>query len=184
MLKRKRSQTLRSQTLRNQTLSSSTSKLNKTLKRRKSTRLSQSVPIEIVTYNLFEKNLPKKKQICDFVNNKMINLQIINLPTPPERHAIFVNIISPDLVMISDWGGNKNRNLKNETWKYYHIFIKCLEKKYTNVEYYDVNEELSNIANEKHTKCNHGGCSEYLDLWLNKIYTEGNEYITHTVNYP
>jgi uncharacterized protein YjaZ len=182
MPKRKQSQTLRSQTL----SSSATppSKLNKTLKRRKSTRLSQSVPIEIVTYNLFEKNLPKKTQFCDFVNNKMINLQIVNLPTPPERHAIFVNVISENSVMISDWGGNKNRNLKNKIWKYYHQFIKCLEQKYTNVEYYDVDEELSDKAWEKHDMCSHGGCSEYLDLWLNEIYTEGRGYITHTVNYP
>lgn len=114
----------------------------------------------------------------------MTNLQIINLPTPPERHAIFVNVISPDLVMISDWGGNKNRKLKDKTWKYYHMFITCLEKKYTNLRYYPVDKDLSEKAWEKHKKCEHGGCSEYLDLWLNKNYTEERGYITHTLNYP
>jgi hypothetical protein len=181
MPKRKLSQTLR--------LSSSATPPNKTLKRRKSNRLSKIIKT-IVTYNLYQgTSLPKKTQICDFVNNKMTNLQIVNLPTPKptakkERHAIFVNVISENSVMISDWGGNENRNLKNKTWKYYHQLIKCLEKKYINVEYYDVDEDLSDKAWEKHDKCSHGGCSEYLDLWLNKIYTEGRGYITHTVNYP
>ena len=175
MPKRKLSETLRSKT------SSSSSPPNKTLKRRKSNRSSKSVKT-IVTYNLIERKLPKKTQICDFVNEMKNMPQIVNLPTPPERHAIFVNVISENSVMISDWGGNGNRNSRSAKWKYYHQFIKCLEKKYTNVEYYDVDEELYNIANEKHTKCNHGGCSEYLDLWLNKIYTKGNGYNTITVS--
>jgi|LakMenEpi03Aug12_release.lakeMendotaPanAssembly.Ray.scaffolds.fasta_scaffold516680_2 hypothetical protein len=181
MPKRKLSQTIR--------LSSSVTPPNKTLKRRKSNRLSKLVKT-IVTYNLFERKLPKKTQICDFVENEMkIIPQIINLPTPKptakkERHAIFVNVISENSVMISDWGGNENRNIKRPQWKHYHDFIKCLEKKYKNVEYYDVDQTLYDIANEKHTKCNHGGCSQYLDLWLNAIYTEGNGYNTRTVNYP
>ena len=172
---------------RSQTLSSSATpprKSNKTLKRRKSNRLSKSVPTEIVTYNLFEKKSPKKTQICDFVNEMKNIPQIVNLPTPPERHAIFVNVMSENSVIISDWGGNGNvkRNSKGTKWKYYRNFIECLEKKYANVEYYDVNEELYNIADEKHAKCDHGGCSEYLDLWLNKIYTEGRGYKTYTVS--
>lgn len=160
-------------------------------KRRKSNRLSNSVSIKtIVTYHL------SKNKICEFVDkmeknipDNMTNIpQIVNLPTPPESHAIFVNVMSPHLVMISDWGGNNIINYDTfekkykQKWKFYHQFIKCLEKKYAKVEYYDVDEELYNIANEKHTTCQHGGCSEYLDLWLKKNYTNGNGYNTFTVS--
>lgn len=191
----------RRQTSRRQTSSSSATprKSNNTLKRslsqrslsqspqkkrRKSNRLSNSVSTKtIVTYHL------SKNKICEFVDKMEKNMpQIVNLPTPPENHAIFVNVVSPDLVMISDWGGNNIMNYETfekkhkQKWKFYHQFIKCLEKKYANVKYYDVDEELYDIANEKHTTCQHGGCSEYLDLWLKKIYTNGNGYNTFTVS--
>jgi hypothetical protein len=150
--------------------------------RRKSRRLSNSSkklhPEEIVTYHL-----TKDSKICNFVE-KMKNVpQIVNIPTPPENHAIFINFTDTNEVMISDWGGNNNRFIRREQWKYYHELIKCLEKKYKykNVKYYKVDKELYDIAYAKHKSCRHGGCSEYLDLWLDKKYKNGYITVTETI---
>lgn len=148
--------------------------------RRKSRRLSNSSkqlnPEEILTYHL-----TKDSKICNFVE-KMKNVpQILNIPTPPENHAIFINFTDTNGVMISDWGGNKNRFIKIKQWKYYHELIKCLEKKYKDVKYYEVDQELYDIAYAKHTSCRHGGCSEYLDLWLDKKYKNGYITVTSTI---
>jgi hypothetical protein len=66
-------------------------------------------------------------------------------------------------------------------WKYYIELIKCLEKKYKNVKYYEVDPILYEIADAKHTSCSHGGCSEYLDLWLNQKYKNGYITVTETI---
>lgn len=150
-----------------------------TSSRRKSRRLSNSSkqlnPEEILTYHLTKNN------ICNFVENMKNVPQIVNIPTPPENHAIFINFTDTNGVMISDWGGNNNRYNKGNKWKYYIELIKCLEKKYKNVKYYEVDPILYEIADAKHTSCSHGGCSEYLDLWLNQKYKNGYITVTETI---
>ena len=157
-----------------------TTPLQTTPSRRKSRRLSNSSkqlnPEEILTYHL-----TKDSKICNFVEKMKDVPQIVNIPTPPENHAIFINFTDTNGVMISDWGGNKNRFIKKKQWIYYHELIKCLEKKYKDVKYYKVDPELYKMANAKHTSCRHGGCSEYLDLWLNKTYNNGYITVTETI---
>lgn len=140
--------------------------------------------------------------IREFVNNTIgSGPQVVSLPTPPESHSIFVNVDENNNVMISDWGGKKNRMLginppiqtskkgkkgkkgnKSKDFveelklynqfRQYSILINCLEEKYNNVSYYPVDHTIYDIANIKHNACNgQGGCSTYMHLWIDKHYS-------------
>jgi hypothetical protein len=125
-----------------------------------------------------------KEQIQHFVDNKIVNgPQLVTLPTPPDSHSIFVNVIYDDKVMISDWGGEENqylgietnkKNKKNKTqytkWRQYTLLIECLKKKYTNLSYYPVDRDIDKKASDYHSCNDQGGCSTYIHYWIAKHY--------------
>lgn len=115
--------------------------------------------------------------------------QVVSLPVRIERHAFLVDIQPKNQrIMISDWGGDKNkergieyfqknkrkiRNVNyNENWLQYSQFMELLEKKYNlPIEYYDVDDELYEEADLHHTAHNFGGgCSYYIYKWVSKYY--------------
>lgn len=159
-------------------------------------------------FDLTNANYPYKEftqeQINTFVNNLTDGPQVISLPTPPDSHSIFVNIIPLEdgtkKVMISDWNGEaprflgktqpKNKKEKDaiKQWKYYTMLIKALENKYRtqNVEYYPKDDKLAAEADDKNTKCNNqGGCSEYMYRWIeHKIIPRGHIPIYSQIETP
>lgn len=115
--------------------------------------------------------------------------QVVSVPVRTERHAFLVDIQPKNQrIMISDWGGDKNkargieyfqknkrkiRNVNyNENWLQYSQLMELLEKKYNlPIEYYDVDEELYEEADVHHTAHNFsGGCSYYIYKWVSKYY--------------
>lgn len=115
--------------------------------------------------------------------------QVVSVPVRTERHAFLVDIQPKNRrIMISDWGGSKNktrgieyvqknkRKIRNvnysENWLQYSQLMELLEKKYNlPIEYYDVDEELYEESDMHHTKHNFsGGCSYYIYKWIGKYY--------------
>jgi len=115
--------------------------------------------------------------------------QVVSVPVRTERHAFLVDIQQKNRrIMISDWGGGKNktrgieyvqknkRKIRNvnysENWVQYSQLMELLEKKYNlPIEYYDVDEELYEESDMHHTKYNFsGGCSYYIYKWVSKYY--------------
>ena len=102
--------------------------------------------------------------------------QIVSIPVPPYRHAFLVDV-QPKKIMISDWGGKKNKTagiLGNKNyqpgWEQYSDLMIKLEEKYNRpVEYYAVNKKLYNISDKINTERRGGGCSYYIYEWV-KIY--------------
>jgi hypothetical protein len=156
-------------------------------------------------FDLTNANYPYKEftqeQIDTFVDNLTDGPQVISLPTPPDSHSIFVNIImehGKKTVMISDWNGEaprflgktqpKNKKEAIEQWKYYTMLIQALEQKYgiKNVKYYPKDETLAAEADDKNTKCNNqGGCSEYMYKWIeHKIIPTGYMPIYSQIETP
>jgi len=124
-------------------------------------------------------------QIQNFVDKNIhMGPQLVTLPTPPDSHSIFVEVISNDHVKISDWGGEKNyylgiekkeKNKKNEKqytqWRQYTLLIKFLREKYTKLTYYPVNKEIDKKASDYHSCNNQGGCSTYIHEWIANHYS-------------
>lgn len=114
--------------------------------------------------------LETNENIKLFVNNEINEgPQVVSLPTPPYRHAFLVNI-TPDAIKISDWGGEQNINTKNNAFKNYRVFMNLLKEKYhpRNIQYYPIDAELNELANQQHDMCNGGGCSNYTYAWIKK----------------
>ena len=116
-------------------------------------------------------------ELNKFVNEEITEgPQIVSIPVPPYRHAFLVDV-QPKKIMISDWGGKKNKTagiLGNKNyqpgWEQYSDLMIKLEEKYNRpVEYYAVNKKLYNIANKLNTERGGGGCSYYIYEWV-KIY--------------
>ena len=110
-----------------------------------------------------------------------IGPQMVTLPVPNERHAILVDV-PKTTIMISDWGGRKNEfrglprknNRKNPkyepSWEQYSMLLELLQQKYNlPLDYYEIDEELSDEAFEHHYLYNStGGCSYYICKWTEK----------------
>ena len=108
--------------------------------------------------------------------------QIVSLPIPPARHAFLVYVKTPEKkIMISDWGGSKNRHRgkdkKYPEWHQYTHFMDLLEEKYKGfqIEYYPVDKEIEKKADKHHTEHSSskepegsGGCSYYIFAWAEK----------------
>ena len=115
--------------------------------------------------------------------------QIVSLPVPPSRHAFLVHV-QDDKIMISDWGGmdnlyrgvvkikgKKNRDYESK-WEQYSEIMHLLEQKFKlPIEYYPIDIELSELADEFHKSRptakepdGSGGCSEYIYKWMDKHF--------------
>lgn len=123
-------------------------------------------------------------EIQSFVENQIKpGYQIVCLPMPPDQsHSIVVHVLNKKNVMIVDWGGAENRNKKQKKWVNYTNFIKCLEKIYGKVSYYEIDNDIYGIACQRYdTNNGQGGCSEYVHNWINKyIGKEGQNAIIFT----
>jgi hypothetical protein len=117
----------------------------------------------------------QQKRIIEFVRENIKDgIYIIDLPVPPERHAILIDVQNDKKrVMVSDWGGDiRERNLQlPKRWNVYTSFIRELENIYK-VEYFEVDENLRKLASIEHKsrktiKCEggQGGCSNYIYNW-------------------
>ena len=123
--------------------------------------------------------------LANFVRNEIKpGPQIVSIPIYPQRHAFLVDIQS-DKIMVSDWGGAKNKirgipmingkknQIYDKNWKQYSELFLQLEKfRGLPVEFYDVDPEIYKIANESYIKCNGGGCSHYIYAWVKKHYPQ------------
>lgn len=110
--------------------------------------------------------------------------QIVSIPIYPQRHAFLVDIQS-DKIMVSDWGGAKNKirgipmingkrnNIYDKNWKQYsELFLKLESIHGLPVVFYDVDPEIYKIANDSYIKCDGGGCSHYIYAWVKKHYPQ------------
>jgi hypothetical protein len=103
--------------------------------------------------------------------------QIVSIPVPPYRHAFLVDV-QPKKIMISDWGGKKNKTagiLGNKNyqagWEQYSDLMIKLEEKYNRpVQYYAINRNLYKISNNLNTQRGGGGCSYYIYEWVKDHY--------------
>jgi hypothetical protein len=120
------------------------------------------------------------EKLNDFIQDEITyGPQIVSIPVPPYRHAFLVDV-QPTKIMISDWGGKKNRSCgipRNKNyevgWKQYSNFMTKLEKKYKiPVEYYPVNKKIHKKANKINTEHGGGGCSYYIYEWIKEYYPE------------
>jgi len=130
-------------------------------------------------------------ELRSFVHNAIVENkpQIVDIPTPPERHAILIDVKLDDgKIMVSDWGGFKNetrgfelvyedgRYIKNKDFDnrfiIYSQMMQLLREKYDlPIEYYSVDDELAKESDEHHETCNEqGGCSYYIYKWAAKYY--------------
>ena len=155
-------------------------------KKRKSNRIRGNAPIQII--DIGDNTIPVTDTVLQQIvtDNVKDNIpQIVSLPVPPSRHAFLVHVKTTEgKIMISDWGGksNKTRGRKFKNWRQYSAFMKLLEKKYQlPIEYYDVDCEIKERAEEHHTsyknikeKQGSGGCSYYIFEWLDKYYPNNN----------
>jgi hypothetical protein len=119
--------------------------------------------------------------IDKFVVEKIeVGYQIVCLPMPPdESHSIVVHR-TDNGVMISDWGGANNRSIKSNKWQNYTTFVRLLEEKYESVNYYEVDSEIDGIACKRHEANNgQGGCSQYVDKWIEKYIGKGEKTILY-----
>ena len=119
------------------------------------------------------------EQLNDFVYNDIqMGPQVVSIPIPPQRHAFLIDV-QKDKIMVSDWGGEKNKTLgiyildgkKNKNydinWKQYSELMLLLEEKYgLPLEYYPVDKELYKISYEHSKVCDGGGCSDYIYRWI------------------
>jgi hypothetical protein len=108
--------------------------------------------------------------------------QIVCLPMPPdESHSIVVDMTQDGVVMIADWGGEKNRSLKSKKWVNYVKFIHHLERAFIDrcVKYYPIDDELFERAYERCEE-NHGqgGCSAYVHSWIEKYIAKESFAVT------
>lgn len=128
----------------------------------------------------------KDEELEDFINNEIkYGPQIVSLPVPPQRHAFLVDV-QKSKIMVSDWGGEENKELGTEyisgkknkqyipAFKQYSDFLTKLEDKYNkNIEYYPIDDELHEKAYEFSKQCNDsGGCADYIYAWKKKYYPE------------
>ena len=114
-------------------------------------------------------------QVEKFVNDEIKEgPQIVSMQVPPYRHVFLLDVKS-DVIMISDWEGNVNKE-RNNNWKQYYDIIKLLERKYNrNIKFYSVDDDLYKEA-KKHNDANGGGgCSYYIFSWVSKR----KEYISY-----
>jgi hypothetical protein len=126
-----------------------------------------------------------ESQIKKFVETKIKpGYQIVCFPMPPdESHSIVVELVPYVGAMISDWGGEKNRQPKRSAkdkkkWHNYIAFIKYLEETYGAVSYYPVDEAIDQIACKRYeTNHGQGGCSEYVHNWINVHIGKGKKAI-------
>lgn len=116
-------------------------------------------------------------ELQKFINEEIeYGPQIVSIPVPPYRHAFLVDV-QPKKIMISDWGGKKNKTagiLGNKNyesgWEQYSDLMTKLEEKYNRpLQYYAVNKKLYKISNELNTQRGGGGCSYYIYEWV-KVY--------------
>jgi hypothetical protein len=113
-------------------------------------------------------------ELEDFVKNDIKDgPQIVSIPVPPYRHAFFVDV-QPEIIMVSDWIGEREKTLHvipsnnyKTGWKQYSEFMTLLEKKYERqIQFYPVDEKLYNLAKIQHDNNGGGGCSHYIFSWL------------------
>jgi hypothetical protein len=118
--------------------------------------------------------LVSDSEVAKFVNEIKEGPQIVSMQVPPYRH-VFLLDIQPDVIMISDWQGNANKE-KHNNWKQYYDIIKLVERKYNrNIKFYPVDDVLYKEA-KKHNDANGGGgCSYYIFSWVSKR----KEYISY-----
>jgi hypothetical protein len=120
-----------------------------------------------------------EKQVTELINKINYGPQIISLPVPPWRHAFLLDI-QPDKkrIMISDWGGKKNKTAGIKEgdnyeagWEQYSFIIMKLEEKYRwPTKYFPVDRELYKKSVEHNNMCNGGGCSHYIYAWKEIYY--------------
>ena len=131
-------------------------------------------------------NKPVSDEDLDkFVRNEIkFGPQIVSIPIPPQRHAFLVDI-QKNKIMVSDWGGAKNKfrgiptidGKKNKNydknWKQYsELFLKLESIHGLPVEFYDVDAEIYKAAYDSYIKCNGGGCAKYIYQWVKKYYPQ------------
>jgi hypothetical protein len=172
--------------------SKNVSKIKKTdlisiINRKKITSSKRSKPL-IETKNLgkvpesakYESNIQfaTDDELEYFVNYKITNgPQFVSIPVIPYRHVFLVDI-QHNKIMISDWGGKKNReivdkNSENTGWEQYSDLMNKLESKYNKkIRYYNVDKELYNIAKKFEKEYKGGGCANYIYAWTEKYYPE------------
>jgi len=170
-------------------------KMNKTSKSMKTT--VKNMPVEktierVKLPRIITKTLGKETgsytsksiaPVCQDELQKFINEeiedgpQIVSIPVPPYRHAFLVDV-QPKKIMISDWGGKKNKTagiLGNKNyqagWEQYSDLMSKLEKKYKKpIEYYPVNKNIYKTAYKLNTERGGGGCSYYIYEWVKEHY--------------
>ena len=124
--------------------------------------------------------------IRKFIHNELQEgPQIVNLPTPPQRHAFLVDINTAEKkVKISDWThDHRNRHGEDSTrrdkWDTYYEFLLTLEEYYKMkfeteedpIEYYDIDEDLKTESMRIHgERGGTGGCSDYICKWATHNY--------------
>jgi len=141
---------------------------------RQSSRIEKRVPIE--TKNLgkvgtkYISNTYKHctpTEINRFVEEEIQEgPQIVTLPVPPYRHAIYVDI-QTNAIMVSHW--RESHELNTPEWKTYKRSLDKLQKKYKKqIQFYAIDPELYEKSCEKNRDFSGGGCSQYLYDWIQK----------------
>ena len=124
-------------------------------------------------------NFAPEYEVNDLINKLVEGPKVVSLPIPPnERHAFLIDV-QPNKIMVSDWGGIKNKTLgilgskKYEYgWEQYSDLLKKLEETYKRpIEYYPIDKNLEKEANKYNIECNGGGCSYYIYKWLKVYYS-------------
>jgi len=142
---------------------------------RRSTRLERRPPLET-------KNLGKvgTKYISDtykhctpaelarFVKEEIQEgQQIVSLPVPPYRHAIYVDV-QPNKIMVAHWR-EPHEVSDDPKWKTYNQFLDKLHKNTSKpIVFYEIDRELYKKALEKSRTFSGGGCSQYIYDWVQK----------------
>jgi hypothetical protein len=173
----------------------------KVVKSIRSTRSSRKLPDTLfLNDNLEGKGHTSDENIQDFIHNKLKKSgpQIVNIPVPPETHAILIDVqVDNKKVKISDWGGQRNiydyDEEEKERWKTYFSFILHLEEYFkvffncppgiNPVEFFKVDKLLYKIAYNEHISRKNetcqggqGGCSNYIYNWEQKYCDEEQCY--------
>lgn len=151
---------------------------------RKSLRIAGRDPMRRVQLGVGIRGV-SDEQIQDFVNDEIEpNIpQIVDIPTPPERHAFLVDVqVSNGQIMVSEWGGqgnemrgvSKGRQIADPSFVIYSKLLQLLSAKYNMpIKYYPVDNKLYVEADNHHKECNgHGGCSHYIYKWTKEYYPD------------
>jgi hypothetical protein len=158
---------------------------------RKSNRLNQGL-IHIPTKELGTgSRMVTDSELQRFVDVEIDDQtpQVVSIPVRTERHAFLVDIQPNNgRIMISDWGGDKNKlrgakyvkknkrriiNVNyNENWLHYSQLMETLESKYNlPIKYYAIDAEIYEASDRHHTMhSSSGGCSYYIYKWIGKYY--------------